>query len=131
VLVGYRSNDGAEAAMRGSARAEGARGSGSRGGFGKDPYAELARWEQERDFAMNLTVERGEVSWGAWRAPRATERSLRADGTWREAVRVNLSQPERFRVLFALWPAGVEADPDALPPLLRPVAMDAGDGAGA
>lgn len=120
VLIRYRSNRAAEADMRGSSSPNQGR---PGGGMQKDPGEQLERWERERDFALQLTVDKGEIAWDAWRAARATERSMREDGTWCETVRVNLSQPDRFLILFAQWPEGVSAEPDLLKPILSQIAM--------
>ena len=124
ILVRYPSNGQAEAKMRGSSAPQSADSSG-RGGEHEDPAQELERWQRERDFNLHLTVDRGEIVWGAWRAASATERSLRDDGTWRESIRVNLSQPDRYLLLFAQWPPNESADPEALKPILARIAMQA------
>ncbi|MFT5291416.1 MAG: hypothetical protein ACI82F_003497 [Planctomycetota bacterium] len=124
LFVRYSSNSSAEADMNGN---KPTRSPGAKGEKGEklpdDPSMALDKWRDQPDFAMHLTVETGQVLWGGWRAARATERSLRADGTWRESVRVNLSQSNRFLILFAQWPVGKSANADQLEPILRQVAM--------
>ena len=122
VLVSYPSNKDAQADMRGASTPR-----GSEPGGPDDPAVQLERWQQERNFTMHLTVDQGEVAWGQWRAATATERSLRDDGTWRESIRVNLSQRDRFLVLFAQWPAETHADAEQLKSILGRVAMTTAD----
>jgi hypothetical protein len=81
-------------------------------------------WERDPDFAWHATLERGELEWGAWRAPFAIERAFQEGGGFRDAARVDLSRPRRPLVLHALWPAEVPAAHAPLRALLPAIRME-------
>lgn len=93
------------------------------GGGEQKPSDELVRWEKDPSFAWHAERERGEVSFGGWRARFVRERAFREGGGWSEATRVDLSTPGRPFVCFVLWPDETESSPPVLRELLAGVAL--------
>ncbi len=83
----------------------------------------LREWEKDPSFEWHTVLQRDEVQWGSWRAPFVHERAFTREGTWRDAIRVNLSQPGRNLVLFVLWPWKVAGQKQALEPLLETIEL--------
>ena len=83
----------------------------------------LEAWTRDPSAAAHVEVERGEVTFGAWRAPFVRRRALLAGGGTREASCVDLSTPGRPLVLYALWPDGREASRTVLRDLLAGVTL--------
>ncbi|MEM7308808.1 MAG: hypothetical protein AAF682_19150 [Planctomycetota bacterium] len=80
------------------------RGSGRDGDDDRREESErMQEWEEDPDFDWHVEVDRGDVTWRGWRANFVRERAFEEGGGWRDATRVNLSQGERYLVLFALW----------------------------
>jgi len=89
----------------------------AREGGGKND--ERARWQASPDFAYDEFLDAGELYWDEWRAVWYRERRFGDDGEWRDRVCLNLSAPDRWLVMSATWPAGEDAEEDALGTLLE------------
>ncbi len=83
----------------------------------------LREWEKNPTFEWRTVLQRDEVQWGSFRAPFIHERAFTEEGTWRDAIRVNLTQPGRNLVLFVMWPWQVAGKRDALEDLLERIEM--------
>lgn len=86
--------------------------------------AKVATWEADPSFEWHTTLRRGKIAWSAWQADYAVERAFSKGGGWRDAARVNLSQPGSPRVLFCLWPEGVAASDEVLETCLRSIRIE-------
>ncbi len=102
------------------------------GGFGppreegddaREASQRLIDWQADPSFAWSTLLKADEVVWSRWEARYRIVRAFRADGTWRDSVRVELSQPQRPLILFAQLPPGVEATDAHVDAVVRTVKM--------
>ena len=101
-------------------------GMGGMDGMGGDAggdAAKLEAWIKDPTQAAHVEIERGDVTFGGWRAPFVRRRALLAGGGTREVSCVDLSTPGRPLVLFAVWPDGREASRTVLRELLAGVTL--------
>ena len=122
VLVFYGSPAGPRAVFAGP---EGGMepGMGAMGGGAGGDAAKLEAWLEDPTQAAHVEIERGDVTFGGWRAPFVRRRALLAGGATREVSCVDLSTPGRPLVLFALWPDGAEASRTVLREVLAGVTL--------
>ena len=85
---------------------------------GRGDEDERRRWQASPDFAYDEFLDAGELFWDEWRAVWYRERCFGEDGAWRDRVCLNLSAPDRWLVMSATWPAGEDAEEEALGDLL-------------
>jgi hypothetical protein len=83
----------------------------------------LLEWEQDKSFDWSATIKKDDLVWGAWRTKFLIERSFEKGGGWQDSARVDLSQPGRALVLFALWPREVPAEEPKLIELASAVVL--------
>lgn len=90
----------------------------AREGGGGD-HGKLDRWREDPSKTFEQFLDAGELYWGEWRAVWYRERCYEDDGLWRDRISLNLSKPDRWLVLRALWPPEIDAEEEALAELLR------------
>jgi hypothetical protein len=89
----------------------------------REASSKLIEWRKSPTFSWFTPLRGGQISWGAWNADYAVHRAFHEGGSWREAARVNLSQPGRNLLLFALWPEKVLSKDEELEKILERVAL--------
>ncbi|HED65421.1 MAG TPA: hypothetical protein ENJ09_07685 [Planctomycetes bacterium] len=95
-------------------------------GEGEDDTKRLIEWERDKDFAWHSTIRSDRIEWGSWSVAYRIERSFRDDGTWRDAIRIDLSRGDVNRVLFLVLPEGVAGTEEELLEVCRALDLATG-----
>lgn len=66
-----------------------------------------------------VAVDAGKLEWGEYSPDFVHERLYEAGGTFKDALRVNLSTPGRYCVLQIVWPRGYPGSKDAAKEILK------------
>jgi hypothetical protein len=104
-----------------SSREEGP-GSGERETDGVE--SRMRDWEEDPAKIFHATIKQGDLAWSTHRAIWLVERAFEADGTWRDAARVNLSQEDRPLVLFVHFAPETPAEEARVKELLGAIDLE-------